>query len=138
MISLENIFYFIMMAMISILLCLLIFSMDSSVATITVTLVLISFVFSLYYIFFMNVRDRERDIDNVTPFTSSINENSDFFIQISYNNEETMSSCPICLEDYEIEMILNKLQCNHIYHQECIIEWLKRDKTCPICKHNIL
>ncbi|OQR97921.1 hypothetical protein ACHHYP_20421 [Achlya hypogyna] len=26
------------------------------------------------------------------------------------------------------------LPCNHEFHEGCITKWLKRDKTCPLCK----
>jgi hypothetical protein len=29
---------------------------------------------------------------------------------------------------------LYKLSCSHIYHKKCILEWLKKDKSCPICR----
>ncbi|CAD8165155.1 unnamed protein product [Paramecium octaurelia] len=44
--------------------------------------------------------------------------------------------CTICLEDsgnpVEIE-----LECGHVFHQECISEWLSREKHCPVCKRDI-
>ncbi|CAD8068476.1 unnamed protein product [Paramecium sonneborni] len=44
--------------------------------------------------------------------------------------------CTICLEDsgnpVEIE-----LECSHVFHQECISEWLSREKHCPVCKRDI-
>jgi SUMO ligase MMS21 Smc5/6 complex component len=27
-----------------------------------------------------------------------------------------------------------KTTCNHIYHNNCIEEWLKKNNTCPICR----
>lgn len=29
------------------------------------------------------------------------------------------------------------LDCNHVFCEECISEWLERDKTCPMCRCNI-
>lgn len=28
-----------------------------------------------------------------------------------------------------------QLECGHIFHRECILEWLKGDNRCPICRH---
>ncbi|POW21763.1 hypothetical protein PSHT_02019 [Puccinia striiformis] len=56
--------------------------------------------------------------------------------------------CAICLGEFDITALedetlvpdqpaLHKLEpCSHIFHQECIVEWLKRDPshTCPHCR----
>jgi hypothetical protein len=47
--------------------------------------------------------------------------------------------CNICLEDLQKDELSNKsliqLQCNHIYHNICIKEWLTKQSTkCPSCR----
>ena len=39
--------------------------------------------------------------------------------------------CSICLEECENYI---KLNCNHIYHYECISKWIKSSTTCPLCR----
>lgn len=50
-------------------------------------------------------------------------------------NEE----CSICLDYLSKDNKIIKLECDHIYHSECIKEWLLRDKdnNCPLCRNNI-
>lgn len=43
-------------------------------------------------------------------------------------------NCAICLENFDKGMLL---PCQHIYHQECIYEWLKASKNCPVCREEI-
>ena len=43
--------------------------------------------------------------------------------------------CSICME-VEGEKI--KLDCGHMYHKKCLLEWLKKQKSCPICRSVIL
>ena len=44
--------------------------------------------------------------------------------------------CSICLNDLGQVLDLVILpQCNHIYHEECIKQWLtQKESTCPLCK----
>ncbi|KAF6151568.1 hypothetical protein GIB67_021754 [Kingdonia uniflora] len=51
--------------------------------------------------------------------------------------------CPICLEEYDEEnpKIITKYE--HYFHLSCILEWMERSDTCPVCdqetifQHNI-
>jgi hypothetical protein len=53
----------------------------------------------------------------------------------------TNKQCNICLEDFKENDIVNddskliQLKCNHIYHKDCIGEWLTKQSTkCPSCR----
>ncbi|KAF3595711.1 hypothetical protein DY000_02024974 [Brassica cretica] len=48
------------------------------------------------------------------------------------------ADCCICLSSYEDGAELHTLPCNHHFHSNCIVKWLKMRATCPLCKHNIL
>mmetsp|Transcript_11885 Transcript_11885/g.19857 ORF Transcript_11885/g.19857 Transcript_11885/m.19857 type:complete len:421 (-) Transcript_11885:1309-2571(-) len=49
----------------------------------------------------------------------------------------TSNSCSICLETYDPGDSIRTLPCLHQYHVECVDNWLKRNDTCPICKHSL-
>lgn len=40
--------------------------------------------------------------------------------------------CAICQDEIKTNMVQLK-KCHHYYCKECIYEWLKRSKKCPIC-----
>lgn len=42
--------------------------------------------------------------------------------------------CGICLENIYFFSYKSKCGCNLNYHNDCIIEWYKHNKVCPICK----
>lgn len=42
--------------------------------------------------------------------------------------------CSICFE----ECPTFELKCGHLFHKSCIKEWYKTNKTCPLCRKNIL
>ena len=42
--------------------------------------------------------------------------------------------CSICLEEYEVGVsVVSKVRCGHVYHRECIRQWLSHNPTCPLC-----
>ncbi|KAJ6288918.1 hypothetical protein OIU76_024822 [Salix suchowensis] len=46
-------------------------------------------------------------------------------------------SCVICRLDYEDGETLTLLSCKHSYHSECINNWLKINKVCPVCSTEV-
>ena len=46
--------------------------------------------------------------------------------------------CVICLERYQKNDKIVTLKCNHIFHIECIEEWFKSKKSCPLCRLSLL
>jgi E3 ubiquitin-protein ligase RNF103 len=45
------------------------------------------------------------------------------------------SECVICLDSYKYGVLICGLPCGHSFHQQCILEWLTRDKhCCPVCR----
>ncbi|KAK8622359.1 hypothetical protein V6N13_117279 [Hibiscus sabdariffa] len=46
-------------------------------------------------------------------------------------------SCVICRVDYEEGESLTALSCKHSYHPECINNWLKINKVCPVCSAEV-
>jgi hypothetical protein len=46
-------------------------------------------------------------------------------------------SCSICYADYTQGDQLRELPCDHSFHCECVDEWLKINKTCPLCRRDI-
>ncbi|XP_019155347.1 PREDICTED: uncharacterized protein LOC109152215 [Ipomoea nil] len=46
--------------------------------------------------------------------------------------------CNVCLEDFEGEEVITQLaMCLHKFHNECIAKWLRRSRTCPICRGRV-
>lgn len=53
-------------------------------------------------------------------------------ITAANNNNEII--CSICMENYKVHDNILTLPCIHSYHENCIKEWLKQSKLCPVCK----
>ena len=45
--------------------------------------------------------------------------------------------CPICLETYVQGQTKVQLPCQHEFHEECVVEWLKINGNCPNCRERI-
>ena len=55
----------------------------------------------------------------------------------------TASVCALCLDAYAAHEMLRRLPCGHLYHRECVDQWLlvrqrDRARTCPVCKRDPL
>lgn len=50
---------------------------------------------------------------------------------------DSQSQCMVCLSDFSADEEVRKLPCCHIFHANCIDEWLRRCTDCPICKQNV-
>jgi hypothetical protein len=54
------------------------------------------------------------------------------------NNECISDKCTICLSKFENNSDICFLKCKHIFHKECIHEWLKNNSNkCPICRNEV-
>jgi hypothetical protein len=51
---------------------------------------------------------------------------------VVYNYFYTPDQCAICLNMISQEK--KRLNCNHCFHNNCILKWLERDNRCPICR----
>ncbi|KAF9180707.1 hypothetical protein BGZ50_006041, partial [Haplosporangium sp. Z 11] len=52
-------------------------------------------------------------------------------------NDPQDAICAICLCDYEDEEELRKMKCLHYFHKDCVDEWLRLHRNCPLCKRDI-
>ena len=48
--------------------------------------------------------------------------------------DEEGDKCTICLSEFEVEEDVRRLPCMHLFHVECVDQWLGQNKRCPICR----
>lgn len=59
-----------------------------------------------------------------------------FSEKVTQDNEtKYKSECNICMDEYKCDDVIVKLGCNHIFHKDCIYNWLCNERvTCPVCR----
>ena len=46
--------------------------------------------------------------------------------------------CSICIDKFELEQDVIKLNCNHLFHKNCIkSHLLNYNSNCPLCRENV-
>lgn len=57
----------------------------------------------------------------------------------TYNegNHKQLVECELCLVDYVSGDELLRLPCMHFFHTSCVMPWLQKSYTCPICQLNV-
>lgn len=48
--------------------------------------------------------------------------------------EDEGRNCAICLDDFEAREVVTVTPCNHMFHQDCIVPWVKSNGQCPVCR----
>ncbi|KAK2664004.1 hypothetical protein Ddye_002578 [Dipteronia dyeriana] len=51
--------------------------------------------------------------------------------------EDCSRQCVICLEEISVGSEATRMPCSHVYHQDCIVTWLKQSNLCPLCRFQI-
>ena len=47
-------------------------------------------------------------------------------------NSSSTDTCTICLEDFPVGSSVTCMPCYHIFHRQCIVEWLNNSHYCPV------
>ncbi|KAF5202854.1 hypothetical protein FRX31_007567 [Thalictrum thalictroides] len=50
------------------------------------------------------------------------------------NEEDLKRNCGICMEEFLINDMVKVMPCSHVFRGRCIVMWLARKNTCPLCR----
>lgn len=42
--------------------------------------------------------------------------------------------CAICLDDFDSKQFVMLTPCDHMFHEDCIVPWVKSQGKCPVCR----
>lgn len=72
-----------------------------------------------------------------SPLTDSEIEQYCVVDKYSAVSAEGARMCSICLEEFSDGVSRGKLGCLHVFHETCLVNWLKVSPTCPQCRFNV-
>ena len=79
----------------------------------------------------------QRQNNIITPLNRNININSINTLVVC--DELPDNVCSICLDEFKEDDILKKLNCEHIFHKDCLEPWLNNNnRNCPLCRTDII
>lgn len=58
--------------------------------------------------------------------------------QSSDEGAVTQTSCVVCMSEFVNRQRIRELPCQHIFHLKCIDKWLKTNRTCPLCRADVI
>ncbi|KAL9244221.1 hypothetical protein vseg_018022 [Gypsophila vaccaria] len=47
------------------------------------------------------------------------------------------NSCAVCMTEFEAASYAKQMPCNHLFHSDCILPWLKLHNSCPVCRFEL-
>ncbi|EXC17828.1 E3 ubiquitin-protein ligase RING1-like protein [Morus notabilis] len=53
------------------------------------------------------------------------------------DDDESKLGCAVCMEEVVTGSLMIRMPCSHMFHQNCILKWLKKTHTCPICRFDL-
>ena len=81
---------------------------------------------------------KEKDEININTNLNKDNVLTDLLGTITFNiDDTTFFQCGICMDSFRENEKIKRLPCEHIFHTDCMNQWLQTKKTCPFCDQAI-
>ncbi|PVU86758.1 hypothetical protein BB561_006566 [Smittium simulii] len=65
---------------------------------------------------------------------ASVEETGSLVRKFHYDLKRVSKECSVCLDDYNADSLVIELDCEHIFHEHCILQWLNINGNCPVCR----
>eukprot|EP00128_Syssomonas_multiformis_P004447 Colp12_sorted_trinity150504_noHs@33892 len=65
----------------------------------------------------------------------AFDELGDFIVEEKHVAEKV--ECQICLEPLKLNDSCKEMPCRHVFHDLCLLDWLKKRNSCPLCRHEL-
>lgn len=64
-------------------------------------------------------------------------DNDRYHVNEQRKEHEDTKRCAVCLDDFESGEQVLLTPCNHMFHEDCIIPWVRSHGQCPVCRFAI-
>ncbi|XP_042331817.1 E3 ubiquitin-protein ligase RNF181 [Sceloporus undulatus] len=58
-------------------------------------------------------------------------------VRVTPSQADKSPKCPVCLLEFEEEETVRKMPCQHLFHSGCLLPWLGKTNSCPLCRHEL-
>lgn len=59
------------------------------------------------------------------------------FEHFSAKQSTDQTTCVVCFSQFEGHSLVRVLPCSHAFHIRCVDRWLRKNRTCPMCRWDI-
>ena len=81
---------------------------------------------------------KEKNEININNNLNKDNVLTDLLETMTFNiDNTTFFQCGICMDSFNENEKIKRLPCEHIFHIDCMNQWLQTKKTCPFCDQAI-
>ncbi|KAL4439574.1 hypothetical protein ABPG74_003976 [Tetrahymena malaccensis] len=90
---------------------------------------LIIFIARIFFSIYIDLK-REKGL---SPQQTQIMVTNQSYLLTQTELEQINDCCSICIEDFQLNQSILKLECQHIFHTPCIEKWFPIQNKCPNC-----
>ena len=97
------------------------------------------YIFTRYHLQIVSSNNLQQFTESTRDVVSSLQSGDKSDVEGFSDNTHTIT-CSICIHDIVVgdEIFISK-PCNHVFHRDCILEWIKANHTdCPFCRASII
>ncbi|KAG7397916.1 Kinesin- protein 12 [Phytophthora boehmeriae] len=58
-------------------------------------------------------------------------------VKITQSEVDNSAECPVCKDSFVVDDEVHRLPCDHSFHPDCILPWLKQHNSCPLCRFEL-
>ena len=83
---------------------------------------------------FLNIMNLQNP-QNMEDVRATLDEDGEKEIKNYKLEKKIEGTCAVCMMEFEKDQEVSELKCNHIFHKDCVMKWLKEyNYKCPVCR----